>query len=341
MTKRTRLFLLVSVGVLVLGLGTGLVASYVGFQGLTIVGSDGPDELAYVPQDSRLVAFANVREVMNSDFRRKLQALQPDSAARTNDFQDKTGVNIESDVDAVVVSLGASTEMGPPLLIARGRFDAVRIEGLMREQGGEVADYKGKRLVTVAGDEHPFAVAFVEPGVLAFGTADAVRRAIDTKSGASGNITKNTELMKIVRDIDDGNAWAVGRFDAFAASGRIPKEVAGQIPPITWLSASGQVGSGVEGLLRAEVSSDQAANDLREVIRGFMALARLQTGRNPGIATMLDSLRLGGEGKTVSVGFSVPPEMVDVLASMQGRGRGAGPRAPRVPRPGRPQAQVF
>ncbi|MDO8794723.1 MAG: hypothetical protein Q7J25_08895 [Vicinamibacterales bacterium] len=335
MTKRTRLFLLISIGVLVLGLGTGLLASYVGFQGLTIVGSDGPDELAYVPQDSRLVAFANVRDVMNSDFRHKLQALQPDSAARTSDFQARTGVNIESDVDTVVVSLGAATEMGPPLVIARGRFDAVRIEGLMREQGGEVEEYKGKRLVTVAGAEHPFGVAFVEPGLLAFGTADAVRSAIDTKSGASANITTNTELMKIVRDIDDGNAWAVGRFDAFAASGRIPKEVAGQIPPITWFAAMGHIDSGVEGLLRAETSNDQAANDLREVIRGFMALARLQTRQNPGISAMLDSLRLGGEGKTVSVGFSVPPEMVDVLAAMQGRGRGAGPRAPRGPRPGR------
>ena len=338
MTKRTRLFLLISVGVLVVGLGTGLLASYAGFQGLTIIGSDGPEELAYVPQDSRLVAFANVRDVMNSDFRHKLQALQPDSAARTNDFQTKTGVNFESDVDAVVISIAAGTEMGPPLVIARGRFDAVRIEGLMREQGGEISEYKGKRLITIAG-EHPFGVAFVEPGLLAFGTADGVRRAIDTKSGVSANITSNTELMKIVRDIDDGNAWAVGRFDAFAASGRIPKDVAGQIPPITWFAVSGQIDRGVEGLLRAETSNEQAANDLRDVIRGFTALARLQTGKNPAIAAMLDSLRLGGDGKTVSLGFSLPPETVDVLASM--RGRGAGPRAPRLPRPGRPQAQVF
>jgi len=341
MTKRTRLFLLISVGVLVVGLGTGLLASYAGFQGLTIVGSNGPDELAYIPQDSRLVAFANVRDVMSSDFRYKLQALQPDSAARTSDFQARTGVNIESDVDAVVVAVGPGTEMGPPLAIARGRFDAVRIEGLMREQGGEAEDYKGKRLITISGNEHPFGVAFVEPGLLAFGTADAVRRAIDTKSGVSPNITTNTELMKIVGDIDDGNAWAVGRFDAFATSGRIPKEVAGQIPPITWFAVSGHIDSGIEGLIRAETSNEQAANDLREVIRGFMALARLQTGQNPGLAAMLDSLRLGGDGKTVSVGFTLPSEIVDVLASMHGRGRGAGPRAPRGPRPGRPQAQVF
>lgn len=341
MTKRTRFFLLISVGVLVVGLGTGLVASYVGFQGLTIIGSNGPDELAYVPQDSRLVAFANVRDVMNSDLRRKLQALQPDSAARTNDFEARTGISIESDVDTIVASLGAGTEMGPPLVLARGRFDAVRIEGLMREQGGEAQDYKGTRLITVAGGDHPFGVAFVEPALLAFGTADAVRRAIDTKAGVGANITTNTELMNIVKDVDDGNAWAVGRFDAFASSGRIPKEVAGQIPPITWFAATGHIDSGVDGVLRADATSEQAANDLRDVIRGFMALARLQTRQNPGIAAMLDSLRLGGDGNTVSLGFSLPPEMVDVLASMRGRGGPVGPRSPRAPRQGRPQDQVF
>jgi hypothetical protein len=341
MPKRTRLFLLISVGVLVLGLGTGLLASYVGFQGLAIVGSNGPDELAYIPHDSRLVAFANVRDVMDSDVRHKLQALQPDSAARTHDFEEKTGVNIESDVDAVVASITGGGDMGRPLVLARGRFNQVRITGVMLEHGGQVQAYKGKDLVSVAGNDQDLGVAFVESGLIAFGPTDTVRRAIDTKSGATTNITTNTELMKIVHDIDDGNAWVVGRFDAFAATGRIPKEVAGQLPPITWFAASGHIDSGVEGTLRAEVSSEKAANDLRDVIKGFMALARLQTRQNPGVAAILDSLRLEGTGKTVSLSFSLPPEMVDVLASLRGQGRPAGPRPARPPRQGRPQARAF
>jgi hypothetical protein len=54
---------------------------------------------------------------------------------------------------------------------------------------------------------------------------------------------------------------------------------------------------------------------------------------------MLDSLQLGGEGKTVSLGFSVPPEAVDVLAALR-RSRPDGAPGRRV-RPGQPQAQVF
>jgi hypothetical protein len=43
MTKRTRVFLGVACGILVVGLGTGLVTAYVGgFQNLVILGGTGP-----------------------------------------------------------------------------------------------------------------------------------------------------------------------------------------------------------------------------------------------------------------------------------------------------------
>jgi len=320
MTTRTRLFLWISVGVLVLGLGAGLIA-YAGFQNLTIVGANGPDELAYVPQDARLVGFANVREVLDSDMRHKLEALQPHGAARTREFEQRTGVNIESDIDSVVFA-NEGTPSGPPLVLARGRFNQVRLEGLMREHGGQVAEYKGARLVTIPGEQE-MGIAFVEPGLLAIGSAAAVRRAIDTKSGNAPNVTANDELMKIVREMNDGNAWVVGRFDALPFGSRLPKEVAGQLPPITWFAAKGHISSALDGMLRADAATEQAANDLRDVIRGFVALARLQTGRNPGLAAMLDSVQLGGESKTVSLGFSVPSEAVDALAALRRDYRGA------------------
>jgi hypothetical protein len=45
MTKKTRLFLLIAAGVLVVGLGTGLIASYIGLPALALGGAEGPDEL--------------------------------------------------------------------------------------------------------------------------------------------------------------------------------------------------------------------------------------------------------------------------------------------------------
>jgi hypothetical protein len=323
MTKRTRLFLLVAVGILVVGLGTGLVASYVGLQNLTLIGAKGPAEFAYVPVDARMVAYANVHQVMNSELRRKVDAVHPGGDGAKS-FQEHTGIDVEKDIDYVIAAAAGpetTAENTPPLVLARGRFDPVRIEGFARQEGATVEDYKSTRLIT----REQFAIAFVEPGLVAVGGPDAVRKAIDTKAAAGQNVTDNDELMRLVRDVDDGTVWVVARFDELALS-RLPKEMTSKLPAINWFSAKGIINSGVEAQVRAETRDDQAANDLREVIRGFMALARMQGGNQPGVADFMNSLQLGGQGKTVSLAFSVPPSVLDALGAM----RAQQPRLPQV-----------
>ena len=53
-------------------------------------------------------------------------------------------------------------------------------------------------------------------------------------------VERLTVLMRLVRDIDDGNAWAVARFDQLTGT-RLPQELANQLPPISWFAASGQL----------------------------------------------------------------------------------------------------
>lgn len=327
MTKRTRLFFFFAVGILVAGLGTGLVASYMGLQNLVLIGSEGPAELAYVPADARVVAFADVRQVMDSELRQKLMQLQPNTTAGADKFQEETGIDIRTHVDKVIASLSGDAADGNqrPLLLVRGTFNTSTIESIIRQKGGQVAEYQGIRLLTDPGDN--VGVAFVEPGLVAVGTVAAVRRAIDTK--ASGNdVTDNADVMRHVKDIDDGNAWAVARFDALTGGARLPADVAKQLPAISWFAASGTINGGISGVLHAEARDEAAANDLREVIRGFVALARMQTGQRPEFADLMNSFELGGQGNTVSLGFAVPSELIDVIGAMHA---GRLPRAEPAP----------
>ena len=324
MTKRTRLFLGGAVGVLIVGLGTGFLASYYGLPALAQFGGNGPLELEYLPHDARLVAFANVRDVMDSELRRKLLELRPDAPDDNPDaddnFLEQAGINVETDVDRVVATVDggqAEGERERPLVLARGRFNDDLIETLVRQRGGRVEDYKGKRLLAHSENGQDVALSFVEPDLVAFGSALAVRRAIDTKAGSVPNITSNEEVMALVRDMDSGNAWAVGRFDAISTRARLPQELTRQLPPINWFAATGHVNGGIQGLIRAETRDEMAAQDLREVIRGFLALARLQAGQNAQIRGMMNSIELGGAGRTVSLGFALPPDVIDALAALR------------------------
>jgi hypothetical protein len=98
--------------------------------------------------------------------------------------------------------------------------------------------------------------------------------------------------------------------------------LAGRMPAITVFSVSGHVDGGFTGVLRAEAKDDDAGNSLRDLVRGGLSLAKLQAGSNPQFQAMLQSLVLGGTGRTVALSFSVPAEVFDALAAMHGQQHG-------------------
>src|SRR5262245_65912595 len=85
------------------GLGTGLVAYYVGFPATAFFNHSGPDELKYLPSNASLVGSVEVREIMASDLRQRLrQAMGPEQDTGRRQFQELTGINFETDIERVV-----------------------------------------------------------------------------------------------------------------------------------------------------------------------------------------------------------------------------------------------
>ena len=324
MTTRTRYFVIVSLLVLGIGLGTGLVAYYVGYQGIPFARHTGPVELQYVPKEATVVAFANIQEVMQSELRQKLRRAMPAQENGQAELKNLTGINLETDVFRLVACLYAdpasSNVPGAGMVLARGNFDEARIEALMRDHGAHVEEYKGLRLVVAEATATPprsFALSFIEPGLVALGTTDVVRKAVDLHAAgdsAGESVTSNGELMALVGSLETGNnAWAVGRFDALTSRAHLPSNISSQIPAITWFSVAAHLNGGIRGTLRAETRDDEAANNLRDVVRGFLALGKLQAGSRPEIQMMMQSLQLGGQGHTVSLTFDVPVQVFDAF----------------------------
>jgi hypothetical protein len=343
MTKSTRYFMAASAAVVVSGLCTGLVAFYGGgFPALSA--SRGPIELSYVPSDTAVVAYADVRAIMDSELRQRLKVALPAPGQGQEEFQAATGIDIERDIDYVVAAMVVSGgEVAPDksgLIVARGRFDIVKLEALAREHGGTVEEYHGKRLVSVThsapvADAAPaptpeagpvlrehhgsMTIAFLEPGLVAVGASAAVKHSIDAQMSAQ-SITSNNEMMELVSDIErTNNAWAVGRLDVLTSHTVLPAQVANQLGAVKWFAAAGHVNGGFSGTVRAEARDDQSAENLRDVIRGVLALGRLQAQSDPRLNALSQSLELTGTGRTVSLSFTVPAELLDMaVAHAQG-----------------------
>ncbi len=335
MTKRTRYFLVGSVAFLVIGLAAGLLSYFGGIPGA--VAEAGVDELRYVPSDAVVVAYADVDNLMNSHFRQAVKDIEPGEPKGREEFREATGIDIERDVDYVVACLLPEDAAAPSrnktgYVLAKGNFDRARIEGFIQSKGGRSQDYRGKSLwmapeggaaEEAAEGEAPHhhgegALVFLENDVVAFGTPSAVKRAIDLQLGGR-NVLANEDLSKMIRGVQDGNAWAVGRFDVLTRNAQLPQELADRIPPITWFSAMGHVNGGMSGRLAVETRDEAAAENLRQVVNGFMALARLQAGssaKQSEVNAMLNSIRLDeADGNTVAVSFSMPAEALEILKS--------------------------
>ena len=316
MNRKTRYFVIASLLVLTVGVGTGMVAYYIGFP--TAFAQQGPDELQLVPGNAVVVAYANVHEVMVSNLRERIRQAMPHLPDGQREFEDATGINIETDVDRVVAALvpPADGRFDVPrsgLFIATGRFDQVRIEALMREHGASEETYKGRRLFVAQHDGVGMSLAFVEPGLVAVGGAPLVRAAIDRRDGGD-SVRGNDDIMGLVRSLDRGNVWAVGRFDALTSQANLPPQIASQLPPITWFAVSGHVNGGLLGDVRMETRDEESATQFRDVIRGFIALARMQADTHPELEQVMRSIQLGGSGKTVAVSFELPAAALDVLS---------------------------
>ncbi len=324
MSKRTRYFMIGAVAFLIVGLSIGLVAYYNGgLQGLTGA-AGGPDELRYVPSDAAVVAYADVHQIMNSEFRQRMKQLETGKGEHgQQEFKDETGIDIEKDVDNVLAFMTANpagTDKSG-VVLASGRFDPTRIENLVKSKGGEVAEYRGKRLMTFSSTEHPGqggALVFLKGNLVAVGSADAIKRTVDIADAPEkATVRANTKMEDLIRDVAPrGNAWVVGRFDALSSQANLPDAVTSRIPPISWFAASGEINGGVAADLTVETSDDQAAANLKKVIDGLMGLAGLQMGtKTAQMQQLLQSFAVSQSGPRLTVSFKIPSDLILGLAS--------------------------
>ena len=340
MTRRTRRFLVGSAFIVVVGLCTGLVAYYNG--GLPMMSSGpGPAELGYIPEGATIVAFANVTEIMKSDLHKHLESMVGSGGQGRNELQSELGIDIEKDIDSVVAGFGvtngtqgtdqkidadqkvtsARDAAGRTIVLIRGRFDRPRIESVLKAHGSTPEDYKGKQIFredasAAIGTEG--GVAFLEPNVIALGSIDAVKLAIDTRDNGN-SVRKNADLMKFVAEVDPmSNAWVTGRVDSVTKNANLPVEAKARLAAVQWFSVAARVDTGVSGVVRAEARDDQSGEDLRSVVRGGLAAARLMGGQNAKLDIAINSLQVSGTGKDVALAFNVPSDVLDVANGIAG-----------------------
>ena len=334
MTTRTCCVCLGAGGILAAGLAGGLAAYLQG--GLPAAAAERrPDHFRYIPADAHFVAFADVRAVMTSDLSSRMRDRLP--VDDEPDFESRTGIRVASDIDEVVVSLvPAPSDAANLLLMLSGRFDRERLESLAIEHGGAVSEYRDHALIATNVGDSRLALAFVEPEVLAVGSEALVHDALDLVDGGD-NLTANTRLMTLLARVDPGSdAWAIGALDHPGATAWMPQGLDPRALRVSAFTVAGRVNGGIRLALEAETPDEAASQNLRDILQGFIALARMQAGAQPEVAGILDSMQLRatpGE-QVVHLSMTLPPATLEWLWDRALEGAGAaGSVDPELPPP--------
>jgi hypothetical protein len=96
----------------------------------------------------------------------------------------------------------------------------------------------------------------------------------------------------------------------------LPERLTERLSGITSFSASGRVGTTLDGVFRVDAKDEPTAAALRDIVRGFITLAKLQAAADPAAQSALQSLELGGNGNQVALSFSIPAAALDSLPQL-------------------------
>jgi hypothetical protein len=69
--------------------------------------------------------------------------------------------------------------------------------------------------------------------------------------------------------------------------------------------------------LQAQANDEASAEQVRQVLTGAIAMARMMAGEQPALAGILDSVQATGTGDVLEVSFTVQPEFIDAAVRLQ------------------------
>ena len=174
----------------------------------------------------------------------------------------------------------------------------------------------------------PGAVAFLDDHTLVMGSRAAVEQTIDAKAsggGPAGNAAMTALLETCARvDLLDGRRPVGAVADAGRAGAR-RRRPGMSLPPLKTVVVTGDLDPVVSFEVTGEAADDAAAQNLADVVRGFVALATLQASQKPELKQLASAVSVTTDANKVRIAARFPYELLDSLRPKKPRRRSRRP----------------
>lgn len=258
-----------------------------------------------VPADTALLVGAKLDKLRETPIYQKHFSRLP--LPRLDDFAKETGLDPRRDVWEI---LFASNGSQSGVLMARGKFTTSELEPKLEREGSTKTRYKGYNLFGDANN----AAFFMNSSTALAGSTPVLKAIIDNRDRSGAGIPP--VLQQQFSAIPAGSQfWAVfsgarmnlpfssdsnlGNFNQFlrsVQSGRF----------------SADLRSGLDLQASGACTTDQAARQIHDTLKGLIGLGRLNTPDNqPELLRVYDSIKVKQNGTILNLAANVPQDAVD------------------------------
>ena len=287
--------------------------------------------LGMVPEGPMMVmAFDFQRFAALNFFDKALKQDWQNNAKAAKDFKDyqefvqKTGVDLQKDVYAVVAAIYGSFESENPevLGVVNMKYDEAKLLAVFKEKGVFTAEekYGDRTLYTLKNEDtgkgKDMRLAFLNKANVLFGSPLLVKKAIDLAAKKGQNVLKTPALMKYVDKLDKKSMF-------WLALGNIPAKMkeapAGGGMPVDLSKAEAftAVADFKNKILSGElrlISNNEAGNkQIVEMLNGLKALGAMGSAKEPELGQLLNGIQLSATADAITLTFSIAEELMNKL----------------------------
>ena len=322
--KQSRWIWALTIVLVIGGLGIG------GMAHLTSRGAEAqapalPATLAWVPDAASMVGHVDLQSVFSSplgaDWEQRME--KHESFRAIEEIREATGLDPRSDLSAATFCVAKSAEAGESTrdrkerwgVAISGSFDAARIVATLAQRGelGE-EDHHGTTIYRmVSAERGERALAFGDESTLLLGEPSFVRAMLDAGSGRSTSAGKSLAERWGESAFLGESFWLAGSPEGMLGS-VLSSGAGSRLPPLQAFSISGRLDAELHLRGRGKASDPKSALELADVVRGLVALGRLQQNANPQMSAIVDSIQIGQVDHEVEVSLAIPYETLRDLS---------------------------
>jgi hypothetical protein len=289
--------------------------------------------LALVPPDAQVASGVHLDTSRVSPFGQFVLAHMQANSSRLQTLIDQTGFDPRSDVAEVLCASNGSQPQPSFLVLARGSFDAAKIEAAAVAKGATVQSYMGFDMILSQDQSHPSGVTFLDNTLAVAADLPTLQYEIAHRTDASGGAPKvSPTLLSSIAAASTGNdAWFVSLVPGTnffpnaaismgqSASGPDSGQAiqGATLQSIQQSMGGVHFGDQIAVSLQAVTRSDKDATSLADVVRFLAGMVQMQRQSNSQaavLATALDSMNLQTSGTTMTLALSIPEKDFETLA---------------------------